>query len=266
MRGGCAPTSRFCGRRGGSCWPDPAMSRIVLLGPSRRLPESADVIGVPFEMAPDSALSARLADALPLARLIGDFEDKKVQAHALARRLLADEPALRGVRQLGVFEEVVIRELQRGFHLLHLHEELLANGIDECVFTEPSNFGSELATLAQMLGDKLRVTTASPRRNSAAGSLKRSWRRLRASGLAASALRMELHQLVERIDPYHRRHVLRRKKQQWRHNDIWFYTTARTFTNIGLLYEPYFPNSLRFLVESPLTGGKPLRKIGRPYV
>jgi hypothetical protein len=242
------------------------MSNIVLLGPSLRLPEAADVIGVPFEMAPDSASSARFADALPLSRLIGDFEDKKVQAHALARRLLADEPALRGVRQLGVFEEVVIRELQRGFHLLHLHDQLLANGIDECVFAEPANLSSELATLAQMLGDKLRVTTAGPRWNLAAGSLKRSWQRLRASGLATSALRMELQQLVERIDPYHRRDVLRRKKQQWRHNEIWFYTTARTFTNIGLLYEPYFPRPLRFLVESPLTGGKPLQEIGRPYV
>jgi hypothetical protein len=242
------------------------MSSIVLLGPSLRQPEAADVIGVPFEMAPDSPLSARFADALPLSRLIGDFEAKKAQAHALARRLLADEPALRGVRQLSVFEEVVIRELQRGFHLLHLHDQLLANGIDECVFAEPANFASELARLAQMLGDKLRVTTSGPRRNSAASSLKRSWRRLRASGIAASALRMELHQLVERIDPYHRRHALRRKKQQWRHNDIWFYTTARTFTNIGLLYEPYFPNSLRYLVESPLTGGKPLEEIGRPYV
>jgi hypothetical protein len=242
------------------------MSNIVLLGPSLRLPEAADVIGMPFEVAPDSALSARFADALPLSRLIGDFEDKKVQAHALARRLLADEPALRGVRQLGVFEEVVIRELQRGFHLLHLHDQLLANGIDECVFAEPTNLGSELATLAKMLGAKLRITTADPRSNSAASSLKRSWRRLRASGLAASALRMELHQLLQRIDPFHRRHVFSRKKQQWRHNDIWFYTTARTFTNIGLLYEPYFPRSLRFLVESPLTGGRPLQEIGRPYV
>jgi len=77
---------------------------------------------------------------------------------------------------------------------------------------------------------------------------------------------MELHQLLERIDPFHRRHMLSRKKQQWRHNDIWFYTTARTFTNIGLFYEPYFPRSLRFLVENPLTGGKPLEETGRPGV
>jgi hypothetical protein len=242
------------------------MSKIVLLGPRLLPPEAADIIGVPFEVAPDSTLSARFADALPLSRLIGDFEDKKIQAHALARRLLAHEPALRGVRQLGVFEELVIRELQRGFHLLHLHDQLLANGVDECVFAEPANLGSELATLAQMLGAKLRVTTTGPRPNSAASSLKRSWRRLRASGLAASALRMELHQLLQRIDPFHRRHVFSGKKQQWRHNDIWFYTTARTFTNVGLLYESHFPHSLRFLVESPLTGGKPLQEIRRPYV
>jgi hypothetical protein len=241
------------------------MSKIVLLGPSARQPETGDAIGLPFEMAPDSALCARFPDAMPLARLIGDFEDKKVEAHALARRLLADEPTLRGVRQLGVFEEVIIRELLRGSHLLHLHDHLLAQGIDECVFAEPSSLGPELAALAQSLGAKLRVRTANAQHSSHGGSLQRSVRRLRAARLAPSALRGELHQLIQRLDPYHRRHALRRRRGQWQRNGIWFYTTAQSFTNIGLLYEPYFPEAMLFLVESPLTGGKPLKEIGRPY-
>ncbi|HUD86742.1 MAG TPA: hypothetical protein VMR17_09820, partial [Xanthobacteraceae bacterium] len=266
MRAGSAPTSRFCGLPGACCLSDLTMSKIVLLGPSAGQPEAGDVIGLPFEMAPDSALCARFPDAVPLARLIGDFEDKKIEAHALARRLLADEPALRGVRQLGVFEEVVIRELLRGFHLLHLHDHLLAHGIDECVFAEPSGLGSELATLAQSLGAKLRVTTAAVQRGSHGSSLQRSLRRLRAARLAPSALRGELHQLIQRLDPYHRRHALRRRRGHWQRNGIWFYTTAQSFTNIGLLYEPYFPAALNFLVENPLTGGKRLKDIGRPYV
>ncbi len=242
------------------------MSRIVLLGQTVRQPEGANFIGLPFEIAPDSALSERFPNALTLPRLIGDFEDKKLQAQALARRLLADDPPLRGLRQLSVFEEIVIRELQRGFHLLHLHDHLLANGIDECIFDEPSSLGFGLSSLAILLGSKLQVRTAGAPGNSSARSLNRSWRRLRASGLAPSALRLELHQLVERIDPLHRRHAFRVSKGQWRRNDIWFYTTAHTFTNIGLLYEPYFPQSLRFLVESPLTGGRPLKEIGRSWI
>ncbi len=242
------------------------MSRIVLLGQTVRQPVLTDFVGFPFEIAPDSPFYKQFPNALPLSRLIGDFEDKKRQAHALARRLLADEPALRGVRQLSVFEEVVIRELQRGFHLLHLHDHLRENGIDECIFAEPSSLGSDLISLAILLGSKLQVRTAGARGNSSVRSLNRSWRRLRASGLAPSALLLELHQLVERIDPFHRRHAFRVSKRRWRRNDIWFYTTARTFTNIGLLYEPYFPEPLRFLVESPLTGGRPLREIGRSCI
>ena len=243
------------------------MSKIVLLGPRLLPPEAADIIGVPFEVAPDEhvirALCGRVA-AFAIDR--GLRGQEKCRLTRWPGACWPTNLRYAAYSQLGVFEELVIRELQRGFHLLHLHDQLLANGVDECVFAEPANLGSELATLAQMLGAKLRVTTTGPRPNSAASSLKRSWRRLRASGLAASALRMELHQLLQRIDPFHRRHVFTGKKQQWRHNDIWFYTTARTFTNVGLLYKSYFPHSLRFLVESPLTGGKPLQEIGRPYV
>jgi hypothetical protein len=242
------------------------MSRIVLLGQTIRQPALTDFVGFPFEVAPDSGLTRQFSNALPLSHLIGDFEDQKLQAQALARRLLADEPTLRGLRQLGVFEEVIIRELQRGFHLLHLYDRLLENGIDECIFDEPSSLGFDLSSLAGLLGSKLQVRTAGARGNSNVSSLNKSWRRLRASDLSPSALRMELDELIRRIDPFHRRHALRVGKGQWRRNDIWFYTTAHTFTNIGLLYEPYFPDSLRFLVENSLTGGRPLKHHGRSYV
>ena len=241
------------------------MSSIVLLGQGNHRPKCADLVGIPFEIAPGGALYKQYPDAIPLASLIGDFEDKKLQAHALVQRLLADEPPLRGLRQLGIFEEVVIREMQRGFHCLNLHDYLLENGIEECVFDEPSSLSSALSSLTSLLGSKLRVTAAVGG-NLSVNSMNRSWQRLRASGFAPAAIRAELHELVRRIDPFHRRRALGMKKGSWRRDEIWYYSTAHTFTNIGLLYEPYFPESLRFLIENSLTGGMPLKKSGRPYV
>src|SRR6185369_12932132 len=45
----------------------------------------------------------------------------------------------------------------------------------------------------------------------------------------------------------------------------WFYSTAYTFTNIGLAYEPCLPQSLNYLVDSSETGDAPLRERGREF-
>lgn len=237
-----------------------------MLGHSAQEPQAANRVGIPFEVAPDGALGMRFPRALHLAELIGDFEDKKQKAYALARRLLENEPSVRGVRQLGVFEEVVIRELVRGYHALHLHGRLLAEGIRECVFAEPSNLSVPLAHLSRALGSNLQVCGAAATSRSPAASLARSFRRLGASGMAPSALRSEFHQLLDRIDPFHRRHAIYRRSRDWQRHAPWFFSTAHTFTNIGLAYEPYFPQSLQFLVENPRTGGRPLRARRRPFV
>ena len=198
--------------------------------------------------------------------MIGDFEEKKAQAHQLAQRLLADEPPLRGLRQLGIFEEVIIRELQRAFHLLHLYDRLIASGIKECVFDEPSNLTSDLSSLIGFLGSNLKLSTIGERKFPNRSRAGRVLRRLRATGFEPSAIRAEMHELVRQIDPFHRRQLLRVRKRSWRRNDVWFYTTAETFTNIGLLYEPYFPELFSFLVENPRLGSKALARIGRSFV
>ena len=78
---------------------------------------------------------------------------------------------------------------------------------------------------------------------------------------------MELHQLLQRIDPFHRRHVFSGKKQQSGATTISGSIRPRVRSRmLAWLDQFYFPHSLRFLVESPLTGGKPLQEIGRPYV
>jgi hypothetical protein len=243
-----------------------AVSRIVLVGDAQYRPQAGESIGIPLEIASDGRLCTRFPQALPLAELIGDFEHTKIKAHALARRLLENEPTLREVRQLGVFEEMIIRELVRSYHALHLHQRLLAEGIGECVFAEPSNLSVPLAHLSRALGSDLQVCGAGGTCRSAAPSLARSFRRLGASGLTPSALRSEFHQLLDSIDPFHRRHAIYRRSRDWQRHAPWFFTTAHTFTNIGLAYEPYFPQPLQFLVENPLTGGRPLRARRRPFV
>ena len=98
-----------------------------------------------------------------------------------------------------------------------------------------------------------------------AGSLVNSWRRLTQARFSVSSVREELGLVLNRIDPFRRRRALLSRPVRKR-GGLWFYSTAYTFTQIGLLYEPYFPAPFEFLVENPATGGRALRESGRPFV
>jgi len=102
---------------------------ITLLSGTDAIPRGCHQAGLLFECAPDGAAYRGAGTVVSLAELVGDFPEAKCKAFALARKLLQDEPPLRGVRQLGIFEEVVIRELQRAFHSIHLHRALQSRGI-----------------------------------------------------------------------------------------------------------------------------------------
>jgi len=204
--------------------------------------------------------------AIPLNDLIGDFNETKAKAFKLARKLLADEPECRSVQQLAIFEEVIIRELQMAYHLLHLYEHLLKDGLTQCRFTGASRFASDLSWLAGHLRSNLTVSFPNTTgRESRLASIKRSWQRLRTARFSRRVILREWRQVLDRIDPYHRRDWLGFRRGRWAPNATWFYTTAHTFTRIGLLFEPYFPQTFQYLVENPLTGGEPLRAVGRPW-
>lgn len=229
-------------------------------------PVRAGEVGLLFECAPDGGASVRYPDAISLSRLIGDFESTKVKAYALARKLLSDEPRCRGLQQLAVFEEVVIRDLQRALHLIKMHEFLVGEGFRHCHFSGYSDFAGGLAAVAEGLGSGLSVTSPAPgRRSGAWASLRRSWQRARSSGFSRRAVAKEWRQVLERLDPYHRRARVMPEQLLCKHGAVWFYSTAHTFTKIGLYYEPYFPQALEYMVESPLTGGEPLRMLSRPF-
>lgn len=240
---------------------------IMLLSDGADLPPGhSGPAGFLFECAQDSLAYHHYPQAIPLNELIGDFNETKANAFKLARKLLADETECRSVQQLAIFEEIIIRELQRAYHLLHLHDYLIKGGLTECHFTGPSPFASGLIWLINHLKSKLTVTFPNAAdRESRWASIKRSWHRLRMAGFSHRVLQREWQQVLNRIDPYHRRGRPWFGKTRWTANATWFYTTAYTFTRIGLSYEPYFPQTFQYLVENPLTGGEPLREAGRPY-
>lgn len=229
-------------------------------------PAQTESVGFLFECASDGSASGHYPEAIPLTQLIGDFEGTKVAAYELAMKLLADEPELRGVQQLAIFEEIVIRELQKAFHLLHLHEFLVAQGFTQCHFAGASEVANGLTDVLAQLGSSLIVTApAAVHASNGWASVRRSWQRARSAGFSRRAAAREWHQVLERLDPYHRRERLKPEQVQHKPNAIWFYTTAHTFTRIGQYYEPYFPQAFEYLVENPQTGGEPLHAARRSF-
>lgn len=240
------------------------MSKIItLLSRYEQMLPVGDV-GLLFECAPDAAVKRQFPDAISLADLIGDVDSVKQRAFALTLKLLEKEPLLRGLRQLGIFDELVVRELQHILHAKTLHDRLLADGISTCVFTQPSRFAQDLQWFSQRLGSSIRVIAPEVEESAPASSARRSWQRLRMAGFGRSALSSEWRQVMDRIDPFYRRACLVRSRPL-RRNAVWFYSTAYTFTRAGLMYEPYFPASFEYLVENPQTGGKPLTAMGRTF-
>lgn len=223
-------------------------------------------VGFLFETARDGSMAKRFPDAAPLIELIGDLRETRLKAAALAAKVLADEPRVRGVQQLGIFEEMVIEELRRIFHAIYLHETLNTLNVTNCHFSGISYFSSLLAVLVRQTGSGILIDAPVTRKGRTLQRLKRSWRRLFVDQLSGQALRRELRLALERIDPFHLMPLWRHGSPDWESGQIWFYTTATTFTNIGLLYEECFPSRFNYLVENPTTGGAPLERLGRDWL
>lgn len=241
------------------------MTRITLIATQSDLPSVEGRIGFLCETAPDGTLATRYPQALPVGELIGDFSETKQRANDLAARLLADEPPLRGVQQFRIFEEIVIRELQHIFHAINLHERLGALRIESCAFSGLSRYAAMLSSLNALTGSEIAVHAPRVGGSPIVQSLKRSWRRLLDAGQFHEKARRELRLVSEKIDPFHTFPLWRTAQGSWRRGEIWFYSTAFTFTKIGQLYEPHCPEPFRYLVENPATGGAPLKEQSRAY-
>jgi len=203
--------------------------------------------------------------AITIHELLGDFAETKERANDLAARLLADEPPLRGVQQLRIFEEIVVRELQHIFHAINLHETVRALGIGSCAFLEPSRYATLLSSLCALTGSEITVHVPRVAGSAIVQSLKRILRRLMEAGQSREEIWRNLRLVGEKIDPFHTFRLWRTAQGSWRPGETWFYSTAFTFTKIGRLYEPHCPEPFRYLVENPATGGVPLQEQSRAY-
>ena len=218
--------------------------------------------GLLLECAPDSPIRQRNRQAISLAPLIGSFEAAKQKAAALSFKLIDGEPLIRGAPYLRIFQEILILELQQAFHAIALRDFLEQSGFRRCRFLSPSPFARALARLGAL--GHARLDVSAPKEAASSARLVRVWQRLANSGFRAESLGRELRQAVRTLDSSRRLGIGAARHRAAR-NRIWCYATSQTFSNIGLSYEPFFPEPFEFLVEDPWTGGVPLRRQGRPF-
>lgn len=242
------------------------MTRIHLIEAQFPAIPSGEAAGFLFECAPDTKFHARFRESFGLPELLGDFEVLKKGAHDLACRLLDGEPRFRGIQQLGIFRENVIAEIQSALALQKLDIALKGKGFSTARFTPGSQLAAGFARLQAHFPEGQRLAVEETAISQLSQTLTKGMRRLREARFSAQALRDEALALADRLDPYRRWRPAAGSAGKWSPGEIWFYTTAYTFTMAGLLYEPYFPESFRFLVENRRTGGRALTARSRPFV
>ncbi|HEX6881455.1 MAG TPA: hypothetical protein VF135_13880 [Terriglobales bacterium] len=216
-------------------------------------------VGLLLESAPDASLP--FASAVELRELTGPFEKAKTRAWQLTQKLIDGEPAFEGVEQLHVMEEIIIRALETIFHAIHLDQWLSRHEISECRFRAPSPYIGRLRSIQAVSGSNYRIVAPDATRASVSGKVQR---RVQNSG--AKGLRESITLGMRRFFPNGARYLASMgvTRSQVR-GGCWFYTTAYTFTNIGLAYEPHLPEPLHYLADSSEPGTRPLEERKRPY-
>lgn len=242
---------------------------ITLLSGKDNIVTEQNLVGLLYECAPDSKAFQCGNRVIPLATLIGDFAKTKRKAFDLARKLLDHEPRFRGIQQLGIFEELVIRELQHAFHAIRLHQSLEALGVDICRISSRTRTIDavrriqDLAPCSYRLKERFRPATIG-------GLVARASRviiRLREAGFSAAGVWAEWRQFLNVVDPYHWRAMFSSKAETpMKRGGIWFYSTSYSFTRIGMMYEPFSPEQFTYLVEDAHTGGRALREARRKFI
>jgi len=221
-----------------------------------------DFAGLLIESSPDAGLPFDAARQVPMSELLGSFDDAKRRAWQLTQKLFADEQPLDGVLQLRVSEEIFIHELESIFLAIHLDRWLRDHQVRECRFRAASPFIECLREIQRATSHAFHIE-APP--HPTLGKFEKARRLVRAEG------RHGVHQAAilaaRHFFPNGARYLssLKHGKRQARRGGWWFYSTAHTFTNIGLAYEPYLPAPLNFLCEDAATGGVPLRDRHREF-
>ncbi len=240
--------------------------KITILTSSSETPDiSSGDVGVLVECASDSKFAIKYGDFIHIHSLIGNLENTRRLACDLATKIVSGEPFLRGVPQLNVFHEVLSAKFHGILHVIQLHDFLLAEGYSECEFHSASWWGDSLRNLIHIIGSTIMIITPNSLHQT---KLSKCFNRISSGKFSWDILYSELKRVIDYIDPFHRRSIFLKKfkKIKIEKKKPWFYSTAVSFSNIGLLYESFFPEPFIFLAENSLTGGKPLKEKKRNYV
>lgn len=212
---------------------------------------------------PPERLEVNQQAAFSFEALTGDPELFRKEAVRFVREWLQGEPDFSGIQHLAVLEELFLEELFKQLSVLHLHDVLVEAGFQQCNFLTPSWWAEDLKRVSQLLRSSLIVRAPDTKVDS---RVKRVWGRLKNASFSAESWASECSTILEYLDPYHYRSILQKTRTpSVTPGKTWFYSTAFNFTQIGLAYEPFFPEPFEFLVEDKRTGGKPLAERHRSF-
>jgi hypothetical protein len=240
----------------------PAKNSITIITKQDPLTPVDGRVALLLEHAPDASLPFQRDCHAGLDELLGPSAETKFRAWQLTQKLIAVEPAFESVLQLHVMEEIIIRALEGIFHTIHLDRWLREAGISECRFRAPSPYIARLRSTQAATGSTYSIVAPPADTLSISQKVKRRVANKGMPGLGDSIVLG-----ARRFFPNAARYLAaipraRRSKQR---GGWWFYSTAYTFTNIGLAYEPHLSQSFQYLVDSSETGGAPLREHNREY-
>jgi hypothetical protein len=240
----------------------PAKNSITIITKQDPLTPVDGPVALLLEHAPDASLPFQVDCHPGLDELLGPSEETKFRAWQLTQKLIAAEPRFEGVLQLHVMEEIIIRALESIFHTIHLDRWLRDAGIDECRFRAPSPYIARLRSTQVATGSSYSIVAPPADTLSITQKVKR-----RVSSKGISGLGDSFVLGARRYFPNAARYLaaIPRARQSKQRGGWWFYSTAYTFTNIGLAYESHLSQPFQYLVDSSETGDVPLRERHREY-
>ncbi|HEY3974977.1 MAG TPA: hypothetical protein VGM18_18365 [Candidatus Sulfotelmatobacter sp.] len=215
-------------------------------------------VGLLCEFAPDSPCLKAAEHYYGPDKMLGSVDAALPVAYALVSKLFQSSPIIDGLPVLKVFEELLLEQVSYIAQAFHLDRWIRAQSFEECKFVSYSPWLDRLLQVRKVTGSRYTVVADVPILQSHRGG--RALRKLWDS-------RPTPAEFLHRALPLWSRRVSAAGKwkqaQDAPRGGIWFYSLAYNFTKIGLLYEPFFPQKMNFLVEDPRTGGKRLREVGR---
>jgi Capsule polysaccharide biosynthesis protein len=215
-------------------------------------------VGLLCEFAADSPLLQQIPQVHLADEMLGQPDEALQFAYPIVAELLNCSPEIEGLKILGIFEEDLLEQTSYIIQVLHLNNWITSHGFGRAHVLSHSPWLDRLRLIQSIAGAEYELTADIP--FSQDSSLRRSLGRLR-------TLRPSSIEVFQRVAPNRSRYLsaMRQRKAARivERGGIWFYSTSYNCTRIGMEYEPYMPQKVKFLVEDDATGGRRLRELDR---